>query len=1122
MKKERLKRLAAGLLCLCMAGSIAGTQLVTAATSAPVTHSLTMGVNQQTGAMFRWWVPAALPMKADRDTVRAEVEDIAAKGFAGIEISVLMGEAVYDQSDLGEYGWGSDAWIDMLCMLCEIAEEHNLKVDVTATCSWPISLPEQYAFTDYDASEKNLFEGDTAKISGATEQDPTLYSDKKENYNHADQTVSRKLQAVTAAKVVSDSAPVHKGEDQFYVWGSANIPGRTDGSENALVDEASLLALEEGTDYTYDEETGSVTINWRPEDGSEYTVFTYWMGFSGATSKTGMSETAYYTDYMSKDGANAYIAFWEEKLLSNERLSGLIDKVGMSIFEDSLEFGSYFGADNLEWSATFLEKFEQRAGYDLTPYLPLLNGQSMGGSTNVEYYDYEFGVYNEETGEYEYDDAAERIRKDLAQVITELFDENHIAVIQDWAHQNNMTYRMQAYSFDFDTAYLSSIVDYPDVETVGFFDMDKRVYTHGYDKSRIVSAGAHMGGKNIISSECGAVNARSYRLTWPELFEYTQLQYALGANRMIFHGYSHTSGEAKYWPGNATFGTNGLGDNWGSRNPGWDYDSEVADYLARTQEILQAGTAKVDVAVYNDNYGTYAPIWEDQSMSNAGYSYDFVSENLFAFDSAVCKDGKLDPDGTGYTALVFNNQTYMTVDTANKVLDFLNNGLKVFVIGEFPSKVTGFHNWEEEQAKLAPIVEQIMAHKNTTTVASEAALPEAMKNQGVQPAAATGEPCELVTAHRTIDGGDFYYIYNDGTEAVSEELTLMGSGNVYLINLWSGEVTQAADYTVNSGSITRSFEIEANEAVMVAVTNGSIPNVAESGTAVKAEETAIPSNGTTQVNSDGVVELKASANGSYQVVLGNGDTKELTVSNLPEALSLDSGWNLTVERWEDETETETKNDTRKTDIEVGTLDELVPWSEIPALGKEVAGIGRYTKTVTLPENWDNADGAVLTFDQLACRVAQVVVNGTTLCLDQVTASVDISGLLKPGENTIEVNVASCLGNQLIAYGTITDTWAAKAEYEDYGMIGGVSLTPYRYEEVAKLDSAQGGDTSSDSSSDVSSDPSSESSDIQSSSSDTSSKTDTPKTGSEPLAFGAAILLALAGSALVIGKKNKKH
>ena len=112
-----------------------------------------------------------------------------------------------------------------------------------------------------------------------------------------------------------------------------------------------------------------------------------------------------------------------------------------------------------------------------------------------------------------------------------------------------------------------------------------------------------------------------------------------------------------------------------------------------------------------------------RDRSNAGYSYDFVSENLFALDSAVCKDGKLDPDGTGYTALVFNNQTYMTVDTANKVLDFLNNGLKVFVIGEFPSKVTGFHNWEEEQAKLAPIVEQIMAHKNTTTVASEAALP---------------------------------------------------------------------------------------------------------------------------------------------------------------------------------------------------------------------------------------------------------------------------------------------------------------------------------------------------------------------------------------------------------------
>lgn len=138
MKKKAIKRCLAALLGVCVAATVAGSQLVSAANP---TEPLHMEVNQSTGAMFRWWVPAALPMKADRDVVKAEVEDIAAKGFKGIEVSVLMGEYVYNQEDLKDYGWGSEAWVDMLTMLCEIAKEHNLTIDVTATCSWPISLP---------------------------------------------------------------------------------------------------------------------------------------------------------------------------------------------------------------------------------------------------------------------------------------------------------------------------------------------------------------------------------------------------------------------------------------------------------------------------------------------------------------------------------------------------------------------------------------------------------------------------------------------------------------------------------------------------------------------------------------------------------------------------------------------------------------------------------------------------------------------------------------------------------------------------------------------------------------------------------------------------------------------
>ena len=130
----------------------------------------------------------------------------------------------------------------------------------------------------------------------------------------------------------------------------------------------------------------------------------------------------------------------------------------------------------------------------------------------------------------------------------------------------------------------------------------------------------------------------------------------------------------------------------------------------------------------------------------------------------------------------------------------------------------------------------------------------------------------------------------------------------------------------------------------------------------------------------------------------------------------------------------------------------------------VSGIGYYTTTFNLPADWSGANGAYLDIESLCRNTAYVWVNDQrAVGLDFVAGFVDVSGLLKPGENTIKIEVASTLRNRMInlgysgmnntsAYlppvGTEYTGPAAGGRYNmrmpvaDYGMVGNVTLVTY--------------------------------------------------------------------------------
>ncbi|MCR5157881.1 MAG: hypothetical protein K6D37_02035 [Prevotella sp.] len=62
--------------------------------------------------MARMWFPDASAGEDDNDFIEKQISELAAKGFGGVEVAMIMTNGVrYENEDTRSYGWGTDNWI---------------------------------------------------------------------------------------------------------------------------------------------------------------------------------------------------------------------------------------------------------------------------------------------------------------------------------------------------------------------------------------------------------------------------------------------------------------------------------------------------------------------------------------------------------------------------------------------------------------------------------------------------------------------------------------------------------------------------------------------------------------------------------------------------------------------------------------------------------------------------------------------------------------------------------------------------------------------------------------------------------------------------------------------------
>ena len=170
-----------------------------------------------------------------------------------------------------------------------------------------------------------------------------------------------------------------------------------------------------------------------------------------------------------------------------------------SVFCDSLEV---YGSD---WTPDLLAEFRSRRGYDPLPHLYRL---IVDGSD------------------------ASQLRADYHRTLSELYEDNFVAVFRGWAAEHGVPFRIQSYGTP--PAMISSYrrADLFEGEGWGWTELTQ---------TRWASSAAHLYGRDVVSSETWTwVHSPSYRATPLDLKGEAHEHLLAGVNQFIGHGWPYS------------------------------------------------------------------------------------------------------------------------------------------------------------------------------------------------------------------------------------------------------------------------------------------------------------------------------------------------------------------------------------------------------------------------------------------------------------------------------------------------------------------------------------------------------------------------------------------------------
>ena len=716
--------------------------------------------------------------------------------------------------------------------------------------------------------------------------------------------------------------------------------------------------------------TGSKEFSPRPKNktssdlpAGRWKLMSFWTVFTGQKcAAENYDPPSAIVDHLDKQAVRQYVEYMgaHYRALLGEHFGQTVD----SFFGDSYELKQ----EDFLWSANLFERFQKEMGYDLRPYLPLLK---YDGAPETPYVRYDFGRFQHLLGM-----------------------EAAVGVLTDYCAELGVQMRQQPhYRFTIEMIEASGRFQRPETENT------KRSYDPMF-WHKLTTSGAQFypsKDKRWVSCEAFTFINTKYRTTMEQIKRGTDLFLRDGITQFYNHGYFY-SPEKELAPARDLIWMNRISHV----NTWWPWYRGLADYQARAAFLSRQGRPEANVLVYSP----MPTVWSERAefpvshirdvpfgklpkiLVASGYDFDCVNDDLLQHHSEIC-DGKIIINGYTYSALILPRVRFLAPETLAVVERFARGGGAVFALNTLPQKTTGLLQHTEREQQLAEMMQTLfeakggarkvgagmtyflpacggfdyLTHWSPGSIEWEATEPltpayaqfiAALREHLIPDFEMADKPLSdgLTFRHTRIGGVDAWFICNLQPNAVRTEIILNTKERCPQIwNPMSGQIHAAAKSRVTAdGRLVMAVDLQPWEsffALLTAQPDAALPPACE-----LRQDNSYPVAGTWAVEFSGL----------------GGIQKKME------------------------------------------FPKLVDWTTLPEL-KNYSGTAQYSLEMDLPANVASENKTVLLDLGEVREVAQVWVNGMDAGKVWMQPyQVDVTKLLKPGKNKIQISVANLLWN----------------------------------------------------------------------------------------------------------------
>jgi hypothetical protein len=467
---------------------------------------------------------------------------------------------------------------------------------------------------------------------------------------------------------------------------------------------------------------------------------------------------------------------------------------------------------------------------------------------------------------------------------------------------------------------------------------------------------AHIWGQNLVAAESLTMHGSPWSASPRSLKPYADLMMVAGVNRFVLHSSVHQPLLGKA-PG-LVLGPFG---HWFNRNDTWaEQAGPWIAYLGRASYLLQQGQAVNDVAVFYGEGSSITGLFASKPPGvPEGLQYDYVNADALKTRLRVTNGSLGTPNGMSWRLLYMSGQTqWLTLSTLERLRDLVRSG--AVLVGTRP---LGSPSLSDDPGKVRAVIAELwpagsgMTWLGSGKVYAATTLATALAAEQIRPDFELIDPpagVEVRFLHRRLPDSDIYFVSNAKDQALTVRAAFRISGKA--AELWD---------PVSGRSRPAGYRVEKGRTVV------DIPFDPFGSTFVLFREAGAQARALRATDSRQLADLSADWLVTFPPNRG-----------APAKMRLDRLRNLSLE------------------ADPGV--------------KYFSGTARYTRKLGISKTWLK-DGGRLKLDLGQVEViAEVLVNGRSAGTTWTAPyRLDITDLVRPGNNKIEVQVSNLWVNRVV-------------------------------------------------------------------------------------------------------------